>query len=511
MFYLFFIICDQATLLYSYASEKKVCVVTLACDGYHQLKAHKKVKMPGTLSKERRFLSDTEIAEQMTGNADSDVDLDDIDELNGGEDGWPEDVEDTEQADDDNDSDDDNATEENLIEYGSGPITKMRRLLKDKLVCSLEQSLNPDNYSPIELPTEDVEVSAVLVKKKRNVDEQRVTFQNYKRATVGRQGRADIIRTPGGVMDRAKDAKSQLDRFHLFMDPSTITDMRVRTNKIIYSLLESLTPAKRNKMKNKNVYASEEKIKAYLGLAFLRGYFQWNYWSAKKVWKSHPPTMTKNRFCFLNRHITLDEIETRDERWKLDRFTAVRDIFERFNTNCGTALQMGEYGAIDECQYATRMQVSFKTYNPSKPAKYGILLKCINEVKMPFTHRSEPFAGKPSVAGGEYYLDSKEAITLRLIDKVAEKQDLQGRNISMDNFYISIPLCQQMLDRGMSLVGTMRHNRVGLPKEIKSLVGREKGETEDDLDILCCPHKVKGDEECDCVEQPAAYSWPDKR
>ena len=80
---------------------------------------------------------------------------------------------------------------------------------------------------------------------------------------------------------------------------------------------------------------------------------------------------------------------------------------------------MGEYGAIDECQYATRMQVSFKTYNPSKPAKYGILFKCINEVKMPFTHRSEPFEGKPSVEGGEYYLGTTEAFALRLIDKLS--------------------------------------------------------------------------------------------
>ena len=80
-----------------------------------------------------------------------------------------------------------------------------------------------------------------------------------------------------------------------------------------------------------------------------------------------------------------------------------------------------------------------KTYNPSKPAKYGILFKCINKVKMPFTHKSEPFAGKPSVEGGEYYLGTTEAITLRLIDKVAEKQDMQGRNITMDNLYTSIP------------------------------------------------------------------------
>ena len=74
-------------------------------------------------------------------------------------------------------------------------------------------------------------------------------------------------------MDRAKNVKSELECFNLFMDPSIITDIPVRTNRRISSLLESFTPAKRTKMKIKNVYASEtceEEIKAYIGLSFLR-------------------------------------------------------------------------------------------------------------------------------------------------------------------------------------------------------------------------------------------------
>ena len=114
------------------------------------------------------------------------------------------------------------------------------------------------------------------------------------------------------------------------------------------------------------------------------------------------------------------------------------------------------------------MQIAFKSYNPSKPAKYGLLFKCLNEA----------FAGKPVLEGGDYYLKSTEDITLRLIDKVRKKQDLYGRNITMDNLYTSIPLCRKMLDRKMTLVGTMRHNRVGIPKEVKSFGDRELNSTE---------------------------------
>ena len=59
--------------------------------------------------------------------------------------------------------------------------------------------------------------------------------------------------------------------------------------------------------------------------------------------------MSKNRFWFLNKHIMLDSEETRTEGWKQDRFAAASEIFEKFNYNCGEALQMGDFVAIDEC------------------------------------------------------------------------------------------------------------------------------------------------------------------
>ena len=45
------------------------------------------------------------------------------------------------------------------------------------------------------------------------------------------------------------------------------------------------------------------------------------------------------------------------ERWKKDCFTAIRNIFEKFNDNCGEGLQMGKFCACDECQYGTRIQI----------------------------------------------------------------------------------------------------------------------------------------------------------
>ena len=101
------------------------------------------------------------IQEQMDADADADSDGNyeyDLDELIGGMDGWPEDneedIEDTEQKNDTANDSDENDTENVLNEDGTGPITKERRLLTNKLACNLEQTLFPENYSPIELPEE---------------------------------------------------------------------------------------------------------------------------------------------------------------------------------------------------------------------------------------------------------------------------------------------------------------------------------------------------------------------
>ena len=63
----------------------------------------------------------------------------------------------------------------------------------------------------------------------------------------------------------------------------------------------------------------------------------------------------------------------------------MRNFFESANNNFRKALQPGAYLIIDETLYVTRNQISFKQYNPSKQARYGVVYKSINEALIPFT------------------------------------------------------------------------------------------------------------------------------
>ena len=81
---------------------------------------------------------------------------------------------------------------------------------------------------------------------------------------------------------------------------------------------------------------------------------------------------------------------------------------------------------------------------------------------------TEPYSGKP-VEDGPHYSSSIQEVTVKIVDGYRNFQDMNSRNLTVDNLYTSIPLAEKLLDRKVTLVGTVTHNRKGIPSEIKSL------------------------------------------
>ena len=94
-----------------------------------------------------------------------------------------------------------------------------------------------------------------------------------------------------------------------------------------------------------------------------------------------------------------------EKRTGLLRFV---NFFEKFNNRCMQTI--GDYLSLDETLYPTRTQISFKQFNPSKPAKYGLLFKSVNAARYPYTFISSPYSGKPTEEGGKFYIQGTGAI-----------------------------------------------------------------------------------------------------
>ena len=104
--------------------------------------------------------------------------------------------------------------------------------------------------------------------------------------------------------------------------------------------------------------------------------------------------MSKNRFRFLKVHICFDNLQKRTQLRETDRFAAVREIWEIFNSNLSKHVAPSEYVSIDETLYPMRQQIACHQYNPNKPHRYGLLLKSLHDARFPYTYKAVPYAAK---------------------------------------------------------------------------------------------------------------------
>ena len=119
----------------------------------------------------------------------------------------------------------------------------------------------------------------------------------------------------------------------------------------------------------------------------------------------------------------------------------------------------------------------FKQCNPNKPAKYGLLFRSLCDSTTTYTYYTLTYAGKPEVAEGDtakYYITGTDTYTQYLVNKISNYNRIQGFNISLDRYFTSVSLAEWALQKKFTIVGTMRHDWKGIPKELKSVNNQEE-------------------------------------
>jgi hypothetical protein len=79
----------------------------------------------------------------------------------------------------------------------------------------------------------------------------------------------------------------------------------------------------------------------------------------------------------------------------------------------------------------------------------------------------------------EYYVKGTENYIKYLVERLSKYSSLQGRNISMDRLYSSFSIADWLLnERSITMIGTLQHNRVGIPPELKEVRNKEPLQSE---------------------------------
>ncbi|XP_023239706.1 uncharacterized protein LOC111638264 [Centruroides sculpturatus] len=272
-----------------------------------------------------------------------------------------------------------------------------------------------------------------------------------------------------GPVGEARMAKSIMECWNLFVSEDILRIVVKYTN-------EQIKRIQPNYKRERDVKLTDLiEIKALVGIMYLTGCKRLNRCNAAEIWTSDGTglevvrtVMSAKRFMFLLGCLRFDNKKTRNKRLQTDNLAAVRDIIDPFVESCRKNYCISEFCTIDEKLEGFRGRCRFLRYMPRKPNKYGIEIFMLVDSRMYYTHNLEIYCGKQPE--GPYSVsNSPEEVVKRLTKYIAGS----GRNITMDNRFVSFKLAMDLLKEKLTIVGTIRkHHRV-IPKIFLDLTGRK--------------------------------------
>ena len=151
--------------------------------------------------------------------------------------------------------------------------------------------------------------------------------------------------------------------------------------------------------------------------------------------------------------------DSREKRDIMRKDAPISLVWESFIDNCQKNYNPGEYLTVDEQLCNTKGRVSFRTYIPTKPGKYGIKIWCLADSKTSYLSNAQIYTGK---SGNKSEDNQGERIVRQLAEPFLDKR----RTITTDDFFTGMSLAKYLRTRKTGLIGTVRKSRRFLPSKI---------------------------------------------
>nr|XP_022905293.1 uncharacterized protein LOC111417296 [Onthophagus taurus] len=261
-------------------------------------------------------------------------------------------------------------------------------------------------------------------------------WNSFPKPTSRTRAKNIVLHLPGPKR-AAKSVVKPQDTFSLFFDGDMVDKIVKYTNIKIESVLEN-----RVNLCSYERRTNREEIYAVFGLLFICGVMRSSHLQLHDLWNtSYGPAI-----C----HAAMS-----------NKLAAIVDLWEAFIVNCQKHYIMSEYVTIDEILCPFRGRCCFVQYLPNKPAKYGIKIFGMNCARTFYFYSGKIYAGKENKKRAK---NLAHDVVMNLTVPIHNT----ARNITTDNWYTSIPLGKSLLQKKLTLVGTLKKNKVEIPKEFQA-------------------------------------------
>jgi len=246
-----------------------------------------------------------------------------------------------------------------------------------------------------------------------------------------------------------------IEFFRLFMDDELVDIMVSQTNLNAKQSLERTQLSAASRI-NSWTDINKEDMESFIGLLLWMRLVKMpsikSYWRRSQLFRNSvaPLIMARNRFELILRmwHFA-DNSEANDD----GRLHKIRNLVNLLVAKFQQAKVPGEHLVVDETMIPFRGRLKFRQYLPGKSHKYGVKVFKLCD-RSGYTYNLDIYSGKGDGQATE------------VVMKLSEPYLDAGRTMCTDNYYTSLPLADCLLSKKTHLVGTVRSNRKGLPKEV---------------------------------------------
>ncbi|CAK9832658.1 PiggyBac transposable element-derived protein 4 [Anthophora retusa] len=275
---------------------------------------------------------------------------------------------------------------------------------------------------------------------------------------IGNQPRlTPFVGTPGFKTCNQTYEKPE-DIYFLFMSDEFFDLVVTETNRYAQQCLSKQTSYRLDEW----IATDKNEIKRFFGLIMWMGIVKLPeislYWSKDPAYSQNlpPSIMSRNRFELLLRMLHFND---NDKENVNDRLYKIKPVIDMLNENFQKYFEPGEIVCVDESLIPFRGRIVFRQYIKQKRHKYGIKLFKLCSGSG-YTLAFKIYCGKK--------IDREKTTPTNVVLSLCKNIFGKGHTICTDNWYTSIELAKKLVAQNTHLVGTIRSNRRGIPKDLLS-------------------------------------------